>query len=81
MTLAWCAPVPKAYNWAPGIPSLVLRQDEHFECILYVCFLWRLGKPSKKKNYGGSEIGPTPLNPPTPTSDREKKCRDSCVEI
>ena len=40
-----------------------------------------LGKPSKKKNYGDSEIGPTPLNPPTPTSDREKKCRDSCVEI
>ena len=39
------------------------------------------GKPSKKKNYGDSEIGPTPLNPPTPTSDREKKCRDSCEEI
>ena len=35
----------------------------------------------KKKNYGDSEIGPTPLNPPTPTSDRGKKCRDSCVEI
>ena len=35
----------------------------------------------QKKNYGDSEIGPTPLNPPTPTSDREKKCRDSCVEI
>ena len=43
-----------------------------------------LGLPREafqKKNYGDSEIGPTPLNPPTPTSDREKKCRDSCVEI
>ena len=35
----------------------------------------------QKKNHGDSEFGPTPLNPPSPTSDREKKCRDSCVQI
>ena len=43
--------------------------------------LLMLREAFKKKNYGDSEIGPTPLNPPTPTSDRGKKCRDSCVEI
>ena len=26
----------------------------------------------KKNNHGDSEYGPTPLNPPSPTSDREK---------
>ena len=54
-----------------------LNYTDSLRCVI----VYTKGSLQKKKNYGDSEIGPTPLNPPTPTSAREKTCRDSCVEI